>query len=391
MSAIPRIVIIGAGPGGLTLARVLYVNGIPATIYEADATATARDQGGTLDLDEEAGQVALRDAGLLEEFRQISRPEGGELRIVAKDATIRLHMPAEESDGGRPEVDRGALQALLLSSLPAGTVVWGKKVGAVHVSADGPVRVALTDGEIVQADLLVGADGAWSKVRPLLSDARPVYSGLSFIEGHLRDVDARHPEVAELVGHGSMFALADEKGLIAQRNGGNRIRVYVAVKVPEDWVTTGVIGSGDDAAVAKSLLKMFAGWDGGLRRLIRESDEPLMPRRIYALPVGHRWGRVRGITLIGDAAHVMSPFAGAGANLAMLDGAKLAEAIAGHDSIEAALIAYEADLFPRSAGAARESYDNLIEFFQPGALQTVLDKFARIGADADRTVLAEPD
>lgn len=180
-----------------------------------------------------------------------------------------------------------------------------------------------------------------------------------------------------------MFALADEKGLIAQRNGGGRIRVYIAVKVREDWTTSGVIGSGDSAAATKYLLDIFADWNDRLRALIAESDEPLIPRPIYALPTGRRWDHVPGITLLGDAAHLMSPFAGAGANLAMLDGAELARAIATHDNLETALIAYESDLFPRSQVAATESAENLVEFFQPDALQRVVKNFAQFAVEAE--------
>ena len=378
MSNSPRIVIVGAGLGGLTLARVLHVKGIPFTVYEGEASATARDQGGTLDMDQESGQAALHAAGLLDGFRQLSRPEGGELRMVDKHGTVHLHTPADERGDDRPEIDRGALKQLLLESLPEGTVQWGYKVSALHRSGSGRPTLTFASGEAVEAEVMVGADGAWSKVRPLLSDARPVYSGLSFMEAVLRDVDTRHPEVARLVGHGTMSALADEKGLIAQRNGGGRVRVYIAVKAPEDWVTTGVIGSRDNAAIVDHLLGLFSGWDERLLHLIRKSDEPLVPRPIYALPVGHGWKRVPGVTLLGDAAHLMSPFAGAGANLAMLDGARLAEALASHGELEAALSAYEADLFPRSEAAARESADNLIEFFQPGALRMLSEKFAQL-------------
>ncbi|MCC4314884.1 FAD-dependent oxidoreductase [Streptomyces malaysiensis] len=379
MSTAPRIAIAGAGLGGLTLARVLHVHGIASTVYELDASATARDQGGSLDMDPESGRQALLHAGLLEEFRPLSRPEDGELRLLGKDATVGFRIPAPEPGEGdegeeRPEIDRRALRDLLLRSLPEGTVRWGHKIRS---ASPGPGRPALTlsDGRTVEADLLVGADGAWSRIRPLVSEADPVYSGLSYVDCLLRDVDTRHPAVAELVGRGTMFALADEKGLIAQRNGGDRVRVYAAVKAPEEWSRSGLIDPADPVAAKKRLLDLFADWDEGLRALIAESDGPLVARPIHALPIDHRWDRMPGVTLLGDAAHLMSPFAGAGANLAMLDGAELGLALATHDDLETALNAYETPMFPRAETAAAQSADNLTDFFHPDGLRIARETF----------------
>ncbi|MEV7045590.1 NAD(P)/FAD-dependent oxidoreductase [Amycolatopsis sp. NPDC051061] len=357
-----RIAIVGGGLGGLTLARVLHTRGITSTVHELDASPTARDQGGTLDLHEESGRRALAEAGLTGQFRAIAREEGEALRILDHDGVVRFEEGAEASGGTRPEVDRGALKRILVESLPDDVVRWGTKVTAVSAG-----RLTLSTGEVVEADLVVGADGAWSKVRPLLSAAVPVYSGLSFVEAQLSDVDEQHPAVAALVGPGSMFALAGGKGLIAQRNGGGRIRVYAAVKNEDPAAVTGL-------ADRARLLEVFADFDAGLRALLEESDDTLIPRPIHALPAGHRWDRVPGVTLLGDAAHVMSPFAGEGANLAMLDATELALALAAHDDVESALAAYEAALFPRAEEAARDSADNLEACFRPDAPAAMVEQ-----------------
>jgi 2-polyprenyl-6-methoxyphenol hydroxylase-like FAD-dependent oxidoreductase len=358
----PEIAIAGGGLGGLTLARVLHTHGIAATVYELDAGPATRDQGGTLDLHEESGLRALAEAGLTEQFRAVAREEGEALRILDKHGVVRFEETAEESGGTRPEVDRGELKRILVESLPDGVVHWGTKVTAVSAGA-----ITLDTGEVVGTDLVIGADGAWSKVRPLLSDAAPVYSGLSFVEAHLSDVDSKHPAAAALVGSGSMFALAGGKGLIAQRNGGGRIRVYAAVKTDDAAAVDGL-------ADRERLLEVFADFDAGLRALVVDSDDTLIPRPIHALPVGHRWDRGPGVTLLGDAAHVMSPFAGEGANLAMLDATELALALADHADFESALSAYEAALFPRAEEAARDSAFNLEACFRPDAPAAMVDQ-----------------
>ena len=191
------------------------------------------------------------------------------------------------------------------------------------------------------------------------------------------NADMRHPESVALVGNGSMFALSDEKGLITHRDGDGRISVYIALKTSEHWATSSGIDFRDTEAAKLQLLNHFTDWNDQLRALVAESDTELLPRSIYTLPVGHRWERTPGVTLLGDAAHLMSPFAGEGANLAMLDAAELAEAILAHpDDIETALASYEEASFPRSEAAAAESASNLSISFRSDAPQGMLDLMA---------------
>jgi 2-polyprenyl-6-methoxyphenol hydroxylase-like FAD-dependent oxidoreductase len=365
------ITIVGAGLAGLTLASILHQHGIDATLYEQESGLAARWQGGVLDMHEESGQLALRKAGLFKQFRSRVIPWGDDFRLLDKTATVRWQ---EEGNGLRPEIDRGALREILLHSLPTNAIRWGSKVTRVARLEEGKHQLTLASGQTVITRLLIGADGAWSKVRPLLSRAEPVYLRISFVETHLFDVDVRHPRSAALVGRGSMFALSDEKGLLAHRNGEGGITIYSALKTPEPWGTSGSIDFHQTQAAKQHLLGFFSDWNDQLRALIIESETELLPRGIYTIPAGHRWERVPGVTLLGDAAHLMSPFAGEGANLALLDGAQLAEAILAHpDDLETALASYEAEAFPRSAAATTESNSNLSIAFRADAPQGMLD------------------
>jgi len=366
------IAIIGAGLGGLTLARVLHVHGIAATVYEADASPDARAQGRMLDIHEHNGQSALKDAGLFDEFLELIHAGGQATRVLDKDGSVLLAEP-DDGTGGRPEVNRGDLRGVLLDSLPPGTVRWGHKVAAVASLGGGRHRVTFADGAMVTTDLLVGADGAWSKVRPLLSDAKPAYVGISFIETTLFDADLRHPASAKAVGGGAMFAMTPGKGIAAHREHGGALHTYVQVNKPRDWIDG--IDFSDPVIARARVTEEFEGWAPELVALIADGETDPIPRPIHALPAHHRWARVPGVTLLGDAAHLMAP-SGEGANLAMFDGAELAKAIAARPGdIEAALAAYEEALFPRSAAEAADAEEILRVCLGSDAPQSLVDFF----------------
>jgi 2-polyprenyl-6-methoxyphenol hydroxylase-like FAD-dependent oxidoreductase len=339
------VTIIGAGLGGLTLARVLHVHGIPATIYEADPGEDARTQGGQLDIHPDDGQAALEAAGLEDQFRAIIHEGGAALRVLGPPGKVLLDEP-DDGDDVRPEVLRGDLRRILIDALPAETIQWGKKLTGVAALGGGRHELTFADSSTVTSSLLVGADGAWSRVRSLLSDAKPEYVGTTFIETYLYDVDERHAETAKAVGGGAMYALTPGQGIVAHREAGNILHTYVELNRAAEWVAD--IDFADAAAATARIAAEFDGWAPELTALITDGETAPISRMIYTLPDGHRWDRVPGVTLLGDAAHLMPP-SGDGANLAMFDGAELGQAIAAHpDDIEAALVAYEQAMFPRS-------------------------------------------
>jgi 2-polyprenyl-6-methoxyphenol hydroxylase-like FAD-dependent oxidoreductase len=347
------VTIVGAGLGGLTLARVLHVHGIPATIYEAEPSAEARAQGGQLDIHENNGQIALEAAGLTGEFRAIIHEGGEASRMLDQHGTVLLDDP-DDGTAGRPEVLRGDLRRILLDALPGEMIQWGRKVTGVQPVGDGRHELTFADGSTVTSSLLVGADGAWSSIRPLLSDAKPEYVGTTFIETYLYDADERHSATAEAVGGGAMYALAPGKGIVAHREAGDILHTYVELNRPAEWIAGLDFTDATDATTA--VAAEFDGWAPELTALITDGETAPIPRMIYALPNGHRWDRVPGVTLLGDAAHLMPP-SGEGANLAMFDGAELGKAIAGHPGdIETALTAYEEAMFPRSESEAADAY-----------------------------------
>lgn len=366
------IAIVGAGLGGLTLARVLQAHGVAATIYEGEASATTRTQGGLLDIHEETGQVALRAAGLYDDFLTLVRPGEDAKRVVDRHGTILFDMPANPASA-RPEVDRGELRRLLIDSLAPGRIRWGHKVTSVLHRPEGGNVLTFADGSAVRADVVIGADGAWSKVRPLLTPAQPVFSGTCFIEVALTSGGQSCRASVAAIGSGTLMAVAPGKGIIAHRYADGHVRGYVALNKPEEWVRS--VDFGDPSAGLRRLADEFDGWSPLLTAFVTESDAEPWLRPIYALPVGLTWTRVPGVTLVGDAAHLMSPFAGVGANLAMYDGADLAGELVEQPDIDVALGAYEERLFSRSTNAADRSARNLKSFFGREAPQSVVALF----------------
>lgn len=358
---------VGGGPGGLTCARVLHRLGHPVAVLERDPARDARPPGGMLDLHEGLGQRALEKAGLLTEFRALARPEAQAMRILDTDGTVLRDWRPRPDDRSNPEIDRGQLRDLLLGPLD---VRWGRHVTDVLPEPPDGTRVRFADGREETFDLVVGADGARSRVRPALSPTTPHYTGVTLVETSLDDVDARHPDLARLVGDGSMAVYGVNRGLVAQRNSGGHVKVYAQFRVPPEWHAE--LAATGTEAVRSRLLAMFDGWAAPVLDLLRRGTA-FVSRPIHVLPVAHTWTHVPGVTLLGDAAHLMPPL-GAGANLAMLEGAELAESVAaasGPEALDEAVRAYEERMWARAGRLAEITTAGLERLVSPDPAEAI--------------------
>lgn len=386
---------VGSGPAGLAFARVLHRHGHPVTILERDPSRHARPPGGTLDLHEGLGQLALEKAGVLAEFQSLSRPEGQAMRILDTDGTVLRDWQPRPGDQANPEIDRGQLRDLLLGPLD---VQWGRTVTEVVPEHRDGVLVHFADGRQETYDLVVGADGAWSKVRPAVSSVTPQYTGVTLVETSLDDVDTRHPDLARLVGDGSVGVYGVNRAIVAQRNSGGHVKVYAQFRVELDWrpnpnpnptptpvptpdpkpdQQTGLNqhaerNPADVEAVRSSLLALFDGWATPVIDLLRHGTA-FVHRPLYTHPVSNTWAHVSGVTLLGDAAHLMAPL-GAGANLAMLEGAELAESVtaaASPGELDEAVRAFEEQMWERAGTWANITTAGLERLVSPDPSEAI--------------------
>jgi 2-polyprenyl-6-methoxyphenol hydroxylase-like FAD-dependent oxidoreductase len=134
----PRVAIVGAGPGGLTLTRILHLHGIQATVFEREAFSSVRPQGGSLDMHANSGQYAIGHAELSPEFKRIARYEDQEARVYDKHGKL-LFLDDDVSAKDRPEVDRGHLRQMLLDSLPSGSIRWDHELTVATLRTDETV------------------------------------------------------------------------------------------------------------------------------------------------------------------------------------------------------------------------------------------------------------
>ena len=321
------IAIVGAGPGGATLARLLQMRGFTVKIFERDASSTARPQGGSLDLRPDSGQLAIDAAGLGDVFARFSRDEAKAFRMADAKGNDLPGMGEETHEDAGPEIDRGDLRQLLIDSLAPDTVCWGQSVDDVQPETDGRWRLDIRDRDPVIADLVVGADGIGSKVRRRLTTVQPVYTGVTMIAANIRKELWRGSEVDRLLGEGSVMFADGKRTIFVQRCNHDLILLYYSMDVPEGWPKIAGFGLDDKQAIMAAVAQSYKDWSPELMAMLTDVRDTFQLWPCSVMPPKYSWETQPGITMLGDASHVMPPFTGKGVNLAMLDAFELANVL----------------------------------------------------------------
>lgn len=375
-----QIAIVGGGPGGLTLARLLQLQNVAVKVYERDADETARQQGATLDLHQESGLEALRRANLLDEFYANYRPEAGRMRVLDQHANIHMDDYGSEDDGEhRPEIDRAPLRDLLIQSLNPKTMVWDSQFVSMEHQGEGWL-LHFKNGTSAYADLVIAADGANSKMRIYLNHIQPIYSGITIVEGNIYHAAQNAPQLWALVNGGKIFAMGEEQSLILSAKGEGSLSFYTGCKVPENWVAQSGIDFGDKQQVFDWFKTAFTTWDDIWQELFAGNEMWFVPRPQYHFPLNQNWETQANLTLIGDAAHRMPPYAGEGVNMAMQDAFELAECLTnpGFENIAMALGDYEKQMLKRAAEVTELTLQSTEMLHSKDAVKSLLAMFNEV-------------
>lgn len=322
-----HIAIVGAGPAGLTLASLLLKRGFSVAVYERDASREARSQGGSLDLRADGGQRAMEAAGLLDAFRAESREDAKAFRMLDQTGEEMPDAGDDTHEDAGPEIDRGDLRNLLLDALPPDVVRWDHRLEGVRETGDGRWRLDFTDREPIVADLVVGADGVNSRVRPQLTQVHPAYTGITMVTADIRREQWRGSRLSEILGEGSAMFAGGGRTVFVQRCARDSIMLYYSLNVPRDWPKGEAFDLDDTQAVIGAVRAAYADWSPAVMEMVTQVEGDLQRWPISVLPTDISWETRDGLTILGDAAHAMPPFTGKGVNLALLDALELADAL----------------------------------------------------------------
>ncbi|KAI8945602.1 monooxygenase [Xylaria longipes] len=372
------IAIVGGGPCGLTFARLLELAGIDYVVFERDDSPEPVSRhnrlGGTLDIHPGSGQAALEAAGLLDGFKRLARYEAdvSTVQDFKGDHYFRHGDEVPVGERNRPEIDRAQLRTLLLDSVPGHRMRWGKALKKVERLENAEAGAAgwvlrFADGSSEGGfRLVVGADGAWSKVRPVITPVKPTYSGKGYIEGRLTPTNPQYAAAQELTGPGGSVTIGAGHLIVIQQLSDRTYRVYAGLE--EDETVTQPGGILDFTDIEKSraaLIERFADFGPQQRAFVENAEGPWRIWPLYYLDAkifspeadGKTWTRAPGVALLGDAAHLALPN-GEGVNLAMVDSLRLFQCLSAElakqggafdaqadaAAVERAIVAYETEM-----------------------------------------------
>lgn len=377
-----QVAIIGGGPGGLTLTRLLQLQNVNVKVYERDLNKDARVQGSPLDLHDGSGLAAIHKALLFEEFKNNFLPGADKTLILNEKAEVffsdhetNIH---EDFDNEyfRPEIDRGVLRKILLESLQPETVIWNHHFVSMEAKNQGWL-MHFKDGNSVCADIVIASDGANSKIRPYITDIKPFYTGIVMLEGNIYESKKNTPNISSLINGGKIMAFGDTQNILLGQKGGGDLGFYISFKADENWTKANGLDYTNKTQMLEWFKNEYPTWSPVWYELFENISAPFIPRPIYCMPLNQKWDALSNLTMIGDAAHVMPPFAGEGANMAMLDALELSECLTSDKfkTVQEAISGYEGIMRERASVAAKESLENGEKMHSKDALKTMLNFF----------------
>ncbi|MFF5381035.1 FAD-dependent oxidoreductase [Pedobacter suwonensis] len=380
------IAIVGGGPGGLALARLLQLKGAHVNVYERDLNQKARVQGAIVDLHYHSGLKVLEAAGLMDAFKARYMRGADSFRLVDENANVLADDYFQSGrytfgdEHFRPEIDRGALRDILIDSLLPGTVVWDSQL--IHLSLSNERwEMQFKNGTHASSDLVIGCDGHRSGVREYLTDIQSVYSGASIIQGEIDAPQTACSELYSMINNGSLMAAGQGKMLMVQPRGDGGLTFYAASMYPENWEKVSGIDFRISREVSDYLNNFYDGWHLAFHTMFSACTH-FTYRPLHYHPLTLRWQTKPNITVLGDAAHLMPPN-GEGVNLAMLDALDLSECLTNgtYQNIEYALRAYEDRMFARASPICEETVEGIEDFASPNkeAIQKLIQVFGNDG------------
>jgi 2-polyprenyl-6-methoxyphenol hydroxylase-like FAD-dependent oxidoreductase len=378
-----KIAIVGGGPGGLTLAKLLQLKGADVKVYERDLNKKARVQGSPLDLHDDSGLAAIIKANLLDDFKNNFLSRADRTKIVNERAEVFFNdheAKVEENFGNpyfRPEIDRGALRKILIESLQPETVMWDSHFISMDRRKEGWL-LHFKNGNSVYADIVIAADGANSKIRPYVTNIKAFYSGITMLEGIVYDAKNAAPQIYALLNGGKIMAFGNKKDILIGQKSNGEIGFYASFKAGENWVANSGLNFNDKTQMFEWFKKVYSEWSSIWNELFENAETPFIPRPIYCIPLNQTWRALPNLTMLGDAAHVMPPFAGEGVNMAMRDALELSDCLTSDKckTLQDAISVYETSMRKRASTSAKESLDNGETMHSEKALSAMLEFFS---------------